>query len=162
MKQYFYSLTKKAVVTRYKVKIFLWLERKAVLNSYQDIYFLIINPNDQEQIHNIHYYIYIISSSKHDKKFLLISYRFHWILFIECLKHLLFNKTTLYLLIIILATTFLFRTFAFLCLPLIYQEWIYVFGLNQTNSSTATLPVSSLILSITKLFESSSNFEIGE
>ena len=47
-------------MTRAKIKIiFLWHGKEVVPNSYQKNCFLIINSNNQELIHHIHYLGYI-------------------------------------------------------------------------------------------------------
>ena len=88
-------------------------------------------------------------SSKQDNEIFLILYvpilwSLLWILFIECLIHLLFNKMSLYSLWLIVVTTFLFTPFAFLC-SLLSTKNEYIFGFNPTNSSITTPLVSSFI-----------------
>ena len=64
----------------------------------------------------------------------------------ECFKHLLFNKISLYLLRLTLAAAFLFTSFAFLCYLLSSTKKEYTFNLIAL--------VSNFILPAINLFES--------
>ena len=73
-----------------------------------------------------------------------------WILFIECLNHFLFRKTSLYSLWLVLAAAFLFAYFAFLSSLESYTRNEYIFGFNPTNSLKGYFEtVTSFILPMT-------------
>ena len=69
-----------------------------------------------------------------------------------------FKNTSLYSLYLIAATLFLFTALAFLW-PLLPIKNKYILGLNPTNSSISTPPVSPLIFPVTNLFELSWYFD---
>ena len=66
--------------------------------------------------------------------------------------HLFFNKTSLYALWPIVATTYLLAPFVFLC-SLLSTKNEYISGLDPTNPLVATSPVLSFIFPMTNLFQ---------
>ena len=102
-----------------------------------------------------------------DKEIVLISLvpiLWFWllVLFIECVKHLLFNKTSLYLLSLILATTYLFTPFASLNSVELLTRIEYIFDFSPRNPSLAVPPISYFNLPTTNAFESFSYFDLAE
>ena len=94
-------LDKKAVLIRLEIKT-ICLTKNFFRIVIKITVFFLINSGNQESIDHIHCFGHIFWS-------LL------WILLIECLIHLLFNNTSLCLLWLIVATTFLFTPFALWC-----------------------------------------------
>ena len=128
-------------------------------------YFFIINSSNQGLIHHIHCFGYIFWIQ--DNEILLdlyvsILWFLHWILFIKCLLHLSFNKTSSYSLWLISATTCLSMHLTFcMFIIVVYQEWIH-FWLQFDKSLIATPPISSLIFPMNTLFKSSYYFDLVE
>ena len=92
-------LDKKAVLTREKINT-LCLTKKNFSEELLRQLFL-INSNNQELLHHIHCFgrIYLIIKARQRNLVDFIIYYFMiltGIAFIECLKHFLFNKTSLY------------------------------------------------------------------
>ena len=109
-RQYFYSLTKKPF----------WIVNKITV-------FLSWTLNKQELIHHIHYFRYIFCHQSKTMEFCW----FHKFWYFEFYSsNELFNKTFLYSLWLIIAITFLFLPFAFLCSILSSTKNEYIFGFN--------------------------------
>ena len=132
----------------------LWLKPKLNQHFYSlttKVFWIVINitliSNIQSIISIVHDIYFII---KHDNNFLLILqvpvlWIFLWILFLKYFKHLLFSKTLLYLLWLIVATTFLLTHFVYLCSLLSSTKNKCIFDFSPTNSSIATSPVLPFI-----------------
>ena len=115
-----------------------------VLNSCQNKCFLIINSNNKELIHHIHFLEYIFY---HWNFVDFISFKSmifnldstHQISF----KYFSFNKTIFYLTWLIVATSFLFTRLAFYYHSIIYKDWIHLWLQSKksfNNDSACFIP----------------------
>ena len=121
-----------------RAKIVTWLVKKAVLNSYQHNYFVIVNSNNQELIHHIHCLGYAFYHHSKTKKFCLfhkfLFYDFYFECFLSNASNISYSTKHLWI------HYYLFYYF-YSHLWLFYSHYYHLL---KTNASTSTNTLASI------------------